>query len=62
MTNYRAMVFVHWQGKKPPHWKSIGGWRKNMAEAKADADNHRINVNPVAKIQIHTLTTEVYNG
>lgn len=62
MTQYRAMVFVPWQGKKPPHWKGLGIWRRTKDEAKKDADNHRINTNPVAKIQIHTLSMEVYDG
>ncbi len=61
MTQHKAMV-QRTNARGSLYWAGIGPWRSTAAAAKLDADAHRIETNPVAKIRIYSLSSETYNG
>jgi len=59
--SHKAMV-RRTNAKGSPYWAGIGPWRNSVDAARKDADAHRLEHNPVAKIRIYTLSSEEYNG
>jgi hypothetical protein len=64
MTDAKHRAMVHRTGAKPrtSYWAAIGPWRDNADAAKKDADAHRLETNPVARIRICTISFEEYTG